>query len=129
MLAFRQLEAEEEGIAMPRTNGPRTPTPDPAALPDALLAMTLHIIESRVALLGELTRCGTAAEAGEAMSRWMSRRVEEFSADQARVAEAMFAGFAQAATAATEAVTTAGGLAKAGLDVAAAAAKPGTTSH
>ncbi|WP_291299006.1 hypothetical protein [Elioraea sp.] len=76
-------------------------------LPAALMAMTLHMVESRVALMSALSRCGTAMEAGEAMTRWMGRRVAEFGEDQARVTEALFTGFAQAMNAATNTATDA----------------------
>lgn len=76
-------------------------------LPAALMAMTMHMLESRLALMGALARCGTVVEAGETMTRWMERRVAEFGEDQARVTEALLTGFAQASSAATDAATTA----------------------
>jgi hypothetical protein len=90
---------------------PRTTTTDAPAgteqLPAALMAMTLHMVESRVALMGALSRCGTAVEAGETLTRWMERRIAEFGEDQVRVTKALLDGFAQATDAATTAATAA----------------------
>lgn len=97
------------------------------ALPAALMTMTMHMVESRVALAGSLTRCGTVAEANAVMARWLEQRIAEFSEDQARVVDAMLDGFSQATAAATEAMEAANGFAKAGLEAAANGgnAKPG----
>lgn len=89
------------------------------ALPAALMTMTMHMVESRLALAGSLSRCGTVTEANAVMTRWLEQRVAEFSEDQARVLEAMFEGFSHATVAATEALEAANGLAKAGLEAAA----------
>jgi hypothetical protein len=104
---------------------PRTPSgPSPrrgeaaTALPEALMTMTFHMLESRLALMSELSRCTTPTEAGAVMQHWWERRLAEFSEDQARLASAVVASFADAAAAATEAVETANGLAKAGLEAA-----------
>ncbi|WP_144300117.1 hypothetical protein [Elioraea rosea] len=104
-----------------RSSGAPAPAPqeaDGTELPAALMTLTLHMVESRIALMGDLARCGTVAEAGEVMTRWMGARIAEFGEDQARVANAMLASFSQAATAATEAIESANGLAKAGLEAA-----------
>ncbi len=105
-----------------RSNGAPAPgeplAADTAALPTALMTMTLHMVESRVALMGDLARCGTVTEAGEVMTRWMEARIAEFGEDQARVANAMLASFSQVATVASEAIEAANGLAKVGLDAA-----------
>jgi len=79
---------------------------DPTAIPGAVMTMTLHMVESRVALLGDLARCGTAAEANTVMTKWFERRVTEFSEDQARIASAVIESFAAAATGAIEAMTS-----------------------
>jgi hypothetical protein len=101
---------------------PRTPVGVPprhgeaaTALPEALMTMTMHMVESRLALMGELSRCTSPAEAGAVMQHWWEHRLAEFSEDQARLTSAMVAGFADAAAAATEAVEAANGLAQAGI--------------
>jgi hypothetical protein len=85
--------------------------PEPAALdggvPEAIVAMGLHMVESRVRLFGDLAKCGTPVEAGETITRWMSHRLEEFGADQARLMEAWLTSVARTAAIATE--TLAGG--------------------
>jgi hypothetical protein len=87
-----------------------------AALPTALMTLTMHMLESRVALVSRLSRCGTVTEANDVMLRWLETRLSEYTDDQARVMQAMLQGVSQAASAATDAMTTANGLAKAGLD-------------
>jgi len=77
---------------------------DPTAVPGAVMTMTLRMVESRVALMGELARCGTAAEANAVMTRWFEQRVAEFGEDQARIAAAVIQSFADAATGAMDAM-------------------------
>lgn len=95
------------------------------ALPEALMTMTLHMVESRLALMGELSRCTSPAEAGAVVQHWWEHRLAEFGEDQARLASAMVAGFAGAAAAAAEAVEAANGLAKAGIEATAGNGKGG----
>lgn len=71
---------------------------------EAMAAMALHTVESRVVLFGELARCGTPVEASEAFTRWVGHRMEEFTADQARLMEAWFTAVARTAAVATEAL-------------------------
>jgi hypothetical protein len=79
----------------------KTPPLD-GGVPEAMLTMGLHIVESRVSLFGDLAKCGTAVEAGETITRWWGRRVEEFSADQARLMEAWMTSMARAASLTTD---------------------------
>ena len=76
---------------------------------EAMTAMALHTVQSRVVLFGELARCGTAAEAGEAFTRWVGHRMEEFTADQARLMEAWFTAVTRTAAVATEALADTNG--------------------
>jgi hypothetical protein len=87
-----------------------------AALPAALMTMTMHMVESRVALMGSLSRCGTVTEANEVMAHWFERRLAEFGEDQARVVQALMDGVSQATEVATEAMKAANGVTKAGLE-------------
>jgi len=105
---------------MPRTPVGAQPRSGEAAtaLPEALMTMTMHMVESRLALMSELSRCTSPTEAGTVMQHWWEQRLAEFSEDQARLASAMVAGLAGAAAAATEAVEAANGLAKAGIEAA-----------
>ncbi len=57
-------------------------------LPEAWITMGLHMVESRIKLLGHLARCALPVRAGNVFTRWMAERVEEFGADQARLMEA-----------------------------------------
>jgi hypothetical protein len=90
------------------------------------MTMTLHMVESRLTLMSDLSRCTSPTEAGEVMQHWWEHRLAEFSEDQARLASAMVAGLADAAAAATEAVEAANGLAKAGIE---AASQNGKNGH
>ncbi|WP_439576519.1 hypothetical protein [Elioraea sp.] len=78
-------------------------------VPEAMLAMGLHMVESRVSLFGDLATCGSAVEASETISRWWGRRVEEFSADQARLMEAWMTSMARTASLATDTLAVANG--------------------
>lgn len=78
-------------------------------VPEAMLAMGLRMVESRVSLFGDLAKCGTPVEASETITRWWGRRIEEFSADQARLMEAWMTSMARTASLATETLAANGG--------------------
>lgn len=99
-LACTRGDNREEAI--PMAHETRT-APLDGGVPEAMLAMGLHIVESRISLFGDLAKCGTAVEASETIARWWGRRVEEFSADQARLMEAWMTSMARAASLATDA--------------------------
>lgn len=71
-------------------------------VPEAIAAMGLHMVESRVALFGDLAKCGSPVEASEAITRWVGRRLEEFGADQARLMEAWLTSVARTTALATD---------------------------
>lgn len=76
---------------------------------EAIVAMGLHMVESRVQLFGDLAKCGTPVEASEAITRWMGKRLEEFGADQARLMEAWLTSVARTAALATDTLAAGNG--------------------
>lgn len=76
---------------------------------EAIAAMGLRMVESRVVLFGDLAKCGTPVEASETITRWMGKRLEEFGADQARLMEAWLTSVTRATALATEALTAGNG--------------------
>ena len=76
---------------------------------EAMTAMALHTVQSRVVLFGELTQCRTVTETGEVFTRWVGHRMEEFTTDQARLMEAWFTAVVRTAAVTTEALADTNG--------------------
>lgn len=73
-------------------------------IPEAVMAMGRHMLESPVSLFGDLAKCGNPFEASETVTRWIGWCIQEAGTDQARLMEAYAHSLAQVTAFTTEAL-------------------------
>lgn len=75
-------------------------------IPEAVMAMGRHMLESPTSLFGDLAKCGNPIEAGETVTRWVGRCIQDFGTDQARLMEAYANSLARVTAFASEALSS-----------------------
>jgi hypothetical protein len=75
-------------------------------IPEAIMAMGRHMIESPTSLFGDLAKCDNPIAASETVTRWVGRCIREFGTDQARLMDAYANSLAQVTAFTRETLTS-----------------------